>query len=74
MMGQELNFLKHYNFMQKNTLLLMESESSLPAAISVYSEVHNRENGTLDTFRSKPYLIGSIQVQTQYTNLKGMAV
>lgn len=35
MMGQELNFLKHYNFMQKNTLLLMESESSLLAAISV---------------------------------------
>lgn len=55
--------------MRKNTILLMESNSSLSAAISVYNEVYKRENGTLDTFRSKPYLIGSIQVQTQYTNL-----
>lgn len=60
--------------MKKNNVLLMESNSSLSAAISVYNEVHNKENGTLDTFRSKPYLIGSIQVQTQYTNLKWMAV
>lgn len=59
--------------MKKNTVLLMESNSSI-SAISVYNEVHNRENGTLDTFRSKLYLIGSIQVQTQYTNLKWMAV
>lgn len=73
-MGEKLNSLKHDNFMKKNTLLLMESESESSAAISVYSEVHNREIGTLDTFRSKPYLIGSIQVQTQYTNLKWMAV
>lgn len=73
-MGQELNFLKHCNFMKSNTLRLMERESSLSAAISVYSEVHKKENGILDTFRSKPYLIGSIQVQTQYTNLKWMAV
>lgn len=48
--------------MKKNTVLLMESNSSLSAAISVYNEVHNRENRTLDTFRSKPYLIGSFQV------------
>lgn len=60
--------------MKKNTVLLMESNSSLSAAISVYNEVHKRRNGTLETFRSKLYLIGSIQVQTQYTNLKWMAV
>lgn len=55
--------------MKKNGLL-MDSNSSLSTAISVFNKVHNRENGTLDTFRSKLYLIGSIQVQTQYTNLK----
>lgn len=61
------------NFMKKNGLL-MESNSSLSTAISVFNKVHNRENGTLDTFRLNVYLIGSIQVQTQYTNLKWMAV
>lgn len=56
--------------MRKNTILIMENNFSLSAAISVYNKVHNRENGTLDTFKSKPYLTVSIQVQTQYTNLK----